>query len=214
MRVSSNWSISLFCIIIRSPASVSSEACDFDRRRSNAEDLENEELEMIYEADSWSKVKELKMERLRGLLSLHHASLTLTDEELRAFFITHADDKIGWDRVTNSEATLLHLTACEIKPLITQWLLENVPHADMIARDIDGYTPLEVLQEKLEKMRTRKVYGPFRVTNNRIALKETLKLHCPVFHCRLDRTLWGLIKHAFDTGVHAATAWEVLFPPE
>ncbi|CRL31324.1 EF-Hand 1, calcium-binding site [Penicillium camemberti] len=96
------------------------EVCDFDPRRSNAEDLENEELEMIYEADSWTNVKELKMERLRDVLSLHHASLTLTDKELRAFFIAHANDKIGWDRVTNSEATLLHLTACEIKPLSTQ----------------------------------------------------------------------------------------------
>ncbi|KAH1347447.1 hypothetical protein KXV65_007618, partial [Aspergillus fumigatus] len=93
--------------------------------------------------------------------------LTLTDEELNAFFVTHADDEIGWDRVTNSEATLLHLTACELKPLSTRWLLENVRHADSwkTARDIDGYTPLEALQETLETMRTRKEYGFSRVLN-------------------------------------------------
>lgn len=105
------------------------------------------------------------MERLRDALPLHHAALTLTDEELQDFFVTHADDKIGWDRVTNSEATLLHLTACELKPLSTQWLLENVHHSASwkVARDIDGYTPLEALQEKLEKTRTREEYGLFRI---------------------------------------------------
>ncbi|KAH1998309.1 hypothetical protein KXW65_007377, partial [Aspergillus fumigatus] len=93
--------------------------------------------------------------------------LTLTDEELNAFFVTHADDEIGWDRVTNSEATLLHLTACELKPISTRWLLENVRHADSwkTARDIDGYTPLEALRETLETMRTRKEYGFSRVLN-------------------------------------------------
>ncbi|KAJ5124023.1 zinc knuckle transcription factor, partial [Penicillium bovifimosum] len=118
---------------------------DFDPRRSYAEDLENEELEVIYETDL----------------------LTLTDEELKAFFVTHADDEIGWDRVTNSEATLLHLTASELKPLSTRWLLENVHHADSwkTTRDIDGYTPLEALKENLETMRTRKSYGLFRILN-------------------------------------------------
>lgn len=60
------------------------------------------------------------MERLCDALPLHHAALTLTDEELNVFFMTHADDKIGWDQVTNSEATLLYLTACKLKPLSTQ----------------------------------------------------------------------------------------------
>jgi hypothetical protein len=55
----------------------------------------------------------------------------------------------------NSEATLLHITACKLKPLSTQWLLKNVHYADRwkTARDMDGYTLLEVLQETLEKMR-------------------------------------------------------------
>ncbi|KAL2817181.1 hypothetical protein BJX63DRAFT_419735 [Aspergillus granulosus] len=106
-------------------------ASDFDPRRSHAEDLENEELEVIYETDPFTEVKKLKIECL----------------------------------LTNAEATLLHLTACELKPLSTRWLLENVHHAESwkMARDIDGYTPLEALQEKLEKMRTRKEYGLFRV---------------------------------------------------
>ncbi|PYH99228.1 hypothetical protein BO71DRAFT_476797 [Aspergillus ellipticus CBS 707.79] len=140
---------------------------DFDPRRSHAEDLEDEELEVIYEADRSTELKRLKIDRLRDSLLLHHAALTLTDEELEAFFAFHASDEIGWDRVTNSEATLLHLTASELKPLSTRWLLENVHHADSWkkARDINGYTPLEALQEKLEIMRTRKPYGFFRILN-------------------------------------------------
>lgn len=142
-------------------------ASDFDPRRSHAEDLEIEELEVIYETNRFTEVKKLKMGRLRDALPLHHAALTLTDEELKAVLVAHADDEIGWDRVTNSEATLLHLTACELKPLSTRWLLENVRRADSwkTARDIDGYTPLEALQENLETMRTRKEYGLFRILN-------------------------------------------------
>jgi hypothetical protein len=142
-------------------------ASDFDPRISHAKDLENEEIEVIYEADRLTEPDKLKMERLRGALPLHHAAVTLADEELNAFFVTHAEDEIGWDRVTNSEATLLHLTACELKPLSTNWLLDNVRYADSwkMRRDIDGYTPLEALQEKLERMRTRKDKGFFRVVH-------------------------------------------------
>lgn len=142
-------------------------ASDFDPRRSHAKDLEDEELEVIYETNRFTKLKKLKMGRLRDALPLHHAALTLTDEELKAFFVTRASDKIGWHQVTNSEATLLHLTACELKPLSTRWLLENVRRADSwkMARDIDGYTPLEALQENLETMRIRKEYGFLRVLN-------------------------------------------------
>ncbi|CAG8128302.1 unnamed protein product [Penicillium nalgiovense] len=142
-------------------------ASDFDPRRSHAGDLEKERLRLIYENDQFTEVEKLRMEKLRDALPLHHAALTLTDEELKVFFITHADDKVGWDRVMNSEATLLHLTACELKPLSMRWLLENIHHADSwkTARDIDGYTPLEALQEKLERIRTHKEYGLCRILN-------------------------------------------------
>jgi hypothetical protein len=95
-------------------------ASDFDPRSSDAEDLENEEeLEVIYEADRFTGVKKKKMERLCDVLPLHHAALTLVDEELKTFFATHADDDLGWDRVMNSEAMLLYITACKLKPLST-----------------------------------------------------------------------------------------------
>lgn len=177
-------------------------ASDFDPRRSYAEDLENEELEVIYENDHLTKVKELKMERLRDALPLHHASLTLTDEELRAFFMTHADDKIGWDGVMNSESTLLHLTACELKPLSTRWLLENVHHADSwkAALDIDGYNPLEALQEKLEKMRTRKEYGLFRIANISDCFEGNPDSAVSCLSLLLEQDALGLNKACFRYG--------------
>lgn len=111
--------------------------------------------------DPFTDVKKLKIERLRDALPLHNAASTLTDKELKDFFMAHADDKFGWDQVTTSESTLLHLTACKLKPLSMRWLLENVHHADTwkTSRDIHGYTPLEALQESLETMRTKKDCG-------------------------------------------------------
>ncbi|KAL4989772.1 hypothetical protein BDW68DRAFT_195610 [Aspergillus falconensis] len=138
-------------------------ASNFDLCRDDAGDLEDKEL---YETATFTEVKKIKMERLCDALLLHHAALTLGDNELKAFFMTHTDDNIGWARVTTSEATLLHLTACELKPLSTQWLLESVPNADSwkMAQDINGYTPLEALQENLETMQTQKEVGS-RVLN-------------------------------------------------
>jgi hypothetical protein len=87
----------------------------------------------------------MKTERLQDALPLHYAALTLTDEELKNYFAAHADDEIGWDLVMNSEATLLYIIACKLKPLSTQWLLENVHYANRwkTAYDINGYTPLK-----------------------------------------------------------------------
>jgi hypothetical protein len=142
-------------------------ASDFNPCRSHTEDLEDEELKVIYETDHFTEVKKLKMGRLYDVLLLHHAALTLTDEELNTFFMTHADDEIGWDQVTNSEATLLHLTAYKLKPLSTQWLLKNIRHANSwkTAHNINRYTPLKALQETLETMQTQKEYSIFRVLN-------------------------------------------------
>ncbi|KAL6229437.1 hypothetical protein BDW75DRAFT_235209 [Aspergillus navahoensis] len=119
-------------------------ASDFDPRRDYSEDPEDEEHN--------------EAALLRSMLLLHHAALTLADDELKEFFMTHASDDIGWDRVANSGAMLLHLTACKLKPLSTRWLLENVPNSDSwkTARNLDGYTPLETLREDLETMRTQK----------------------------------------------------------
>lgn len=102
-------------------------ASGFDPRRDYAEGHEDEEL---YEAVSFTEVKKLKMDRLSDALLLHHSALTLGDNELKAFFMLHADGTICWACVISSEVTLLHLTVCELKPLSTQGLLENVGHAD------------------------------------------------------------------------------------
>ncbi|KAJ5219705.1 hypothetical protein N7468_008909 [Penicillium chermesinum] len=150
-------------------------ASDYNPRRSRAEELETEELQLIYESDRHIRPQDLRMERLRDTLPLHHAALTLTDEELKAFFVNHADDGTDWDRLTNSESTLLHLTACELKPLSTQWLLKNVHYADSwrSARDIKGNTPLEALQEKLEEMRSQK-----RVFVRVLNISDRFEGHC------------------------------------
>jgi hypothetical protein len=79
------------------PSRAITAASDFNPRRSHAEDLENEELKVIYEADRFTDVTKVKIERLHDILPLHHAAFTLMDKELKTFFTTHADDEIGWD---------------------------------------------------------------------------------------------------------------------
>ncbi|KAJ5959832.1 zinc knuckle transcription factor [Penicillium vulpinum] len=176
-------------------------ASDFDPRSSHAEELEYEEVRLIYETDRSIEVKRLKIERLREPLPLHYAALTLTDEELKAFFITHATDKIGWDRVTNSAATLLHLIACKLKPLSTQWLLENAHQAEFwnTARDIDGYTPLEALQEKLEKIRTRKAHG-FMTLNLSDHFKGNSDTAVTGVHAEKGEIMYDLNQEGIDHG--------------
>jgi hypothetical protein len=101
-------------------------------------------------------VKQLKVESLCNTLPLYHATLTLVDNKLKEFFITHASNDISWDHITNSRATLLYLIACKLKPLSTWWLLKNVLNSDSwkTARNLNRYTPLEVLREDFETMRT------------------------------------------------------------
>jgi hypothetical protein len=105
-------------------------ASNVDLNRSYTKDLEDKKLEVISEIDRFTAVKKLKIDRLRDALPLYYTVLTLRDEELKAFFATHTDDKIGLNRVKNSKATLLHLTAYEIKPLSIQWLLKDIHVAD------------------------------------------------------------------------------------
>nr|XP_001402421.2 hypothetical protein ANI_1_156174 [Aspergillus niger CBS 513.88] len=167
---------------------------DFDLRRSDAEDLEIEQFEVRYERDPFTDVKEMRMKRLRDALPLHHAALTLMDEELKAFFAAHADDKIGWDRVSNSEATLLHLTACEFKPLSTQWLLENVRHADCwkTARNIDGLKHLDFDVRK--NLKTNKSLRKGFVKSFQIAVECLKAKKVPTAEtlewCRKNRSEW------------------------
>jgi hypothetical protein len=182
---------------------------DFNLHRDDAGDLEDEELS---ETAIFTEVEKIKMERLRDTLPLHHAALTLGGSELKAYFVTHADDNIGWAGVTTSEATLLHLKACELKPLSTQWLLESLPYADSWkkARDVNRYTPLEALQENLETMRTQKEIGS-RLLNlsdhfrgypdtavsclSLLSAPETLGLNgeCLRYGCRCGECLEGFL---------------------
>jgi hypothetical protein len=142
-----------------------SAASDFNPRRSHAKDLQNAELKVIYKADQSTDITKIKIERLHDVLPLHYAALTLMDEELKTFFTAHADEEISWDGEMNSEAMLLHITACKLKPLSTQWLLKNVHYANRwkTACDINRYTPLKALQETLETMRMQKQHSFFRV---------------------------------------------------
>ncbi|KAF5879495.1 putative ankyrin repeat family protein [Botrytis fragariae] len=113
--------------------------------------------------------KELEEKRLKKLKErltpLNFAAVSLPDIELVKFFKTfHVKDEKEWKQVDSLNNTLLHITACQFKPQSVQWLMDNVNDKQLTsARNIDGYTPIEALQYKLNVIRTRREHGMMTV---------------------------------------------------
>ncbi|KAF7957709.1 hypothetical protein EAE96_003279 [Botrytis aclada] len=114
--------------------------------------------------------KELEEKRLKTLKEkltpLNFAAVSLPDIELVKFYkkFNFKDEK-KWKQVDSLNNTLLHITACYFKPQSVQWLMDNVNDKQFLtlARNIDGYTPLEALQHKLNIIRTRREHGMMTV---------------------------------------------------
>ncbi|KAF7941273.1 hypothetical protein EAE99_000910 [Botrytis elliptica] len=114
--------------------------------------------------------KELEAKRLKKLKErltpLNFAAVSLPDVELVEFYKTfRVKDEKEWKQVDSLNNTLLHITACQFKPQSAQWLMDNVNEKQSLtsARNIDGYTPLEALQHKLNIIRTRRERGMMTV---------------------------------------------------
>ncbi|KAK6610903.1 hypothetical protein H4I96_02501 [Botrytis cinerea] len=103
------------------------------------------------------------LEKLRKKLTpLNFAAVSLPDVELLEFYKTfQIEDEKEWKQVDHLDNTLLHITACQFKLQSVQWLMDNVNDKQSLtsARNIDGYTPLEALQYKLNVIRTRREHG-------------------------------------------------------
>ena len=113
------------------------------------------------ENDSWfgsQRREQKKLEFLKQKLPLHHAALTLTDSECLEFYrATASQDETSWIQVDHLQNNVLHVVACQVKPLTTKWLIENFDAGNGLsyARNREGYTPFEALQEYLEIGRTK-----------------------------------------------------------
>jgi GNAT superfamily N-acetyltransferase len=101
-----------------------------------------------------------KLEKSKRTYPLHHATLTLSDHACVEFYIAFAPkDRASWKQVDNSHNTVLHVAARRFKLHSIQWLMDNAGEELISARDRNGYTPLESLQDLLEVRRTQSMPG-------------------------------------------------------
>lgn len=97
--------------------------------------------------------------KLQREFPLHHAATTLPDLECVEYLKKAATEDISdLTLVDRTHRTLLHTLARKLKPNSITWLLENVNAAESwkTARDINGDSPLDVLQDFLEDIRTKR----------------------------------------------------------
>lgn len=102
---------------------------------------------------------ERTLSTLQKEFPLHHAATTLPDLECVEYLKKAAiENGIGLTMVDLTNRTILHTLARRLKPKSITWLLANVDLAVSwkAARDLNGDTPLDVLQEFLEDIRTKR----------------------------------------------------------
>jgi hypothetical protein len=109
-----------------------------------------------------------RLKLLEERLPLHHAAITLPDEECVEFFHKFKISNVlmdDWGKVDRFSKNVLHVAACEFKIQSVRWLLEsaNEGHTLSAARTIEGYTPQEELESHLESKRTKKEHGMLTV---------------------------------------------------
>ncbi|CEL06575.1 hypothetical protein ASPCAL09748 [Aspergillus calidoustus] len=106
-----------------------------------------------------SNMERYRLDSLKASHPFHHAAETLSDEDCLTFLKYHASS-VGSALPNNTQSTLLHSIARAIKPRSLQWIIDNVQEARkwQSSRDMQGFTPIEALKEKLESSRsTRQV---------------------------------------------------------
>ncbi|KAL3492332.1 hypothetical protein BJX62DRAFT_236364 [Aspergillus germanicus] len=137
-------------------------ASDFDPQPDLCNTFEDEELDGV---NSLKEARQRRNERYRISLPLHHAALTLSDDECRAFFASRTSGEASWTRALRTGQTLLHITVCRLMPRSLEWLLKNIDEAHSLKayRNGDGFTPLEVLQDALDFARSQGRFGNMRM---------------------------------------------------
>ncbi|PVH68791.1 hypothetical protein DL98DRAFT_506466, partial [Cadophora sp. DSE1049] len=123
------------------------------------------ELEDLDDSDDFfgTKRKEAKMKRLGEKRPLHHAALSLPDIECVEYFQSYkkTSDIEEWIKTERLGENVLHQAARCIKPKSVQWLLDNVDQDQRLSsgRNLNGYTPLELLVDQLETQRNTRQQG-------------------------------------------------------
>jgi hypothetical protein len=105
---------------------------------------------------------------LQERLPLHHAAITLADEECVEFFNNFNISKVlmgEWGKVDRFSKNVLHVAACGHKVQSVRWLLEHANEGQTLssARSVEGSTPREELESQLETKRTQREHSMLTV---------------------------------------------------
>lgn len=141
---------------------------DFDLPQGDAEENEpdtDDEAERTYEGFPLDPDKiNWRLKLLQTRLPLHHATITLPDNECVELFKKFKKTetfKDHWVKVDRFHNNVLHVAASALTVKVVQWLLENANNGQLLSasRNIKGYTPLEELESHLESERTILKHG-------------------------------------------------------
>lgn len=138
---------------------------DFDPAAEDPEVDEDPEQESYADCDvldeNW---KSSLLKLLKDRLPLHHAALTLRDSKCVEFFRAwkkgenSADE---WTKLGRRSNNVLHISTWEFKAQTVRWLIDDSGEGQALslARNMEGYTPLEELESNLETKRTGRDRG-------------------------------------------------------
>ncbi|KAI9649055.1 hypothetical protein NHQ30_001622 [Ciborinia camelliae] len=166
-------SSSCFCFSLdpRHKAHSISINADYDPPREDAElEMSDDEGDIIVPAPYDSvKVRAKRLAKLEQRFPLEHAITTLPDTELVDFFQTfEGEDGSEWEQVDCRHNNILHQAACALKVQSTKWLLDHIDPEIRLARNLAGFTPLEALQDQLDKQRVScKIHGMIKDISDR-----------------------------------------------
>ncbi|KAI9775629.1 MAG: hypothetical protein M1835_005738 [Candelina submexicana] len=181
------------------------------------EDLEDSHKEDQYdrqllgELDFSDKIGKLKkLEGSEEELLLHYAMTILNDEESAVALInTSATIPVSdsqWDTTDGRGNTVLHLAASHSYPASVAWILDSTLGARLIGKvNLNGETPLEALQTRLELRRVK--YQAFKAQNCNGSLissvASTMIQSHVFFGSRICKTQRTKTRPAYDSAVLA-----------
>jgi GNAT superfamily N-acetyltransferase len=134
---------------------------DFDPQMEPLDDQEDEPGigDYIIPYGVEIQLGERTLSEMKREFPLHHAATALPDLECLEYLKkATAEDETNLIMVDRTHRTLLHILARKLKPESMRWLLAHVDVARSwkAARDINGDSPLDVLKDFLEDVRTKR----------------------------------------------------------
>ncbi|TGO80774.1 hypothetical protein BELL_0001g00350 [Botrytis elliptica] len=126
---------------------------DYDPPRVDEELEISEDIVDASSLDSLDEAARKSLAKLKPRFPLQHAIKTLPDAELVAFFKSFdSKNGSGWKEIDSHHNNVLHHAGGVYAVYAMKWLIKNIdPEQELAqARNIEGLTPLEALQDEID----------------------------------------------------------------